>query len=133
VIVNQFLYYGAKRMATSKQRAGQRLDRVFSALAHPGRRAMLMRLTKGAATISELAEPFAMTLPAVSSHVRVLQAAGLLRRTREGRAHVCALEALPLRDARNFVLRYRAFWERQLEALARYAERGAEDGTHDDD
>jgi DNA-binding transcriptional ArsR family regulator len=107
----------AKRRVKPKQ-----LDRVFAALANPTRRRLLMRLAEGPASIGELAEPFAMSLPAVSSHIRVLEGVGLLRRRREGRVHTCTLDPAPLRDARDFVDRYRAYWDDTLAALARYAE-----------
>jgi DNA-binding transcriptional ArsR family regulator len=83
---------------------------------------MLIRLTSGPASISELAEPFSMTLPAVSKHLRVLERAGLVRRERDGWYHRCFLEAAPLEDAASFLARYQPFWDRTLDALARYAE-----------
>jgi len=99
-----------------------RLDAVFSALADPTRRRMLARLARGSASISELAEPFDMTLPAVSKHLRVLERAGLVRREREGWYHRCHLEARPLESAVVFLARYRPFWDHTLEQLARYVE-----------
>jgi DNA-binding transcriptional ArsR family regulator len=102
------------------------LDRTFGALADPTRRAILARLTAGEATVGELAEPFAVSRPAISKHLRVLEAAGLVHRTREGRLSRCALDADPMRDAAEWVERYRAFWEGQLDALSRYLERETE-------
>jgi DNA-binding transcriptional ArsR family regulator len=99
-----------------------RLDAVFSALGDPTRRWILARLATGPASITELAEPFAMTLPAVSKHLRVLERAGLMRREREGWYHRCYLEPGPLESAASFLARYRPFWESTLDELARYVE-----------
>jgi DNA-binding transcriptional ArsR family regulator len=99
-----------------------KLDAVFSALGDPTRRRILMRLAAGPASVSELAQPFAMTLPAVSKHLRVLERAGLMRREREGWYHRCYLEARPLQSAASFLARYQPFWERTLDELARYVE-----------
>src|SRR6476661_7331650 len=86
------------------------LDAVFSALGDKTRRQILARLAKGPASITELAAPFAMTLPAVSKHLRVLERAGLMRRERDGWYHHCFLVARPLGDAVSFLSRYRPFW-----------------------
>jgi DNA-binding transcriptional ArsR family regulator len=99
-----------------------KLDAIFSALGDPTRRRILVRLAIGPASITELAEPFAMTLPAVSKHLRVLERAGLMHREREGSYHRCHLEAAPLEDAVSFLARYRPFWEHTLDELARYVE-----------
>jgi len=99
-----------------------RLDRTFTALADPTRRAILRRLARGDATVGELARPFRVSRPAVSKHLRVLERAGLVRRTREGRVSRCALNAAALREAAEWVEWYRVFWEGRLDALARYAE-----------
>ena len=96
------------------------LDAVFSALGDPTRRQILLRLANGSASITEIAEPFAMTLPAVSKHLRVLERAGLVRREREGWYHHCFLDARPLRSAVSFLSQYRPFWEQTLEDLAHY-------------
>ncbi len=100
----------------------EQLDAVFSALGDPTRRRLLTRLSGGPASITELAEPFAMTLPAVSKHLRVLERAGLLRRERDGAYHRCRLDARPLQTAATFLARYRPFWEGTLDELARYVE-----------
>ena len=100
----------------------QQLDRTFAALADPTRRAIMARLTLGEASVSELAEPFAMSLPAVSKHLKVLEGAGLLARERAGRSHRCRVIAAPLRDAAEWIEQYRGFWEGQLDQLARYLE-----------
>jgi len=101
-----------------------RLNRTFGALADPTRRAILARLATGEATVGALARPFAMSRPAISKHLRVLEHAGLVRRTRDGRVSRCQLDAGPIRDAAAWVDHYRQFWEGQLESLARYLERG---------
>jgi DNA-binding transcriptional ArsR family regulator len=104
------------------------LDRTFGALADPTRRAILARLAAGEATVGELAAPFAVSRPAISKHLRVLERAGLVRRSRDGRLSRCELDADPMKDAAEWVERYRSFWEGQLDALSRYLERGAEPG-----
>jgi DNA-binding transcriptional ArsR family regulator len=107
--------------ATAK--SDDRLDAVFSALADPTRRRILLRLSRGEASITELAEPFTMTLPAVSKHLRVLERAGLVRRERDGWYHRCHLEARPLHRAAAFLERWRPFWDQTLEQLAEHVER----------
>src|SRR4051812_22172859 len=99
-----------------------RLDVVFSALGDTTRRRILARLATGPASITELAAPFAMTLPAVSKHLRVLERAGLMRRERDGWYHYCHLETQPLESAALFLAKYRPFWEDTLDALARHVE-----------
>ena len=98
------------------------LDLTFGALSDPTRRAILARLTDGDATVGELARPFAISRPAISKHLRVLERAGLVNRTREGRVSRCELDAEPIREAADWVVRYRRFWEGQLESLSRYLE-----------
>lgn len=99
------------------------LDAVFSALADPTRRRILTRLTDGPASITEIAQPFPMTLPAVSKHLRVLERAGLVRCEREGWYRRCYLEAEPLEGAVSFLAAYQPFWQKTLDELARYVER----------
>ena len=106
-------------------RLDAQLDAIFSALADPTRRRILVRLSRGDASITELAEPFDMTLPAVSKHLRVLERAGLARRERDGWYHRCHLEAGPLATAASFLDRWRPFWEQTLDQLAAHVERGA--------
>ncbi|MBI3606946.1 MAG: helix-turn-helix transcriptional regulator [Nitrospirae bacterium] len=98
------------------------LDATFSALSDPTRRAMLAMLTRGDCSVTELAKPFSMSLPAVSKHLRVLERAGLLARERDGRVHRCRLVAEPIKQAATFLETYRRFWEGRLDALARYLE-----------
>jgi DNA-binding transcriptional ArsR family regulator len=104
----------------SSSRASQRLDEVFRALAHPVRRKILSRIGSGERTISELAEPFDMTFEAVSQHVRVLERARLLRRTRQGREHRCRIDTAPLREAGAVLVKLAGFWEGQLASLERW-------------
>jgi len=96
----------------------EQLDRVFRALGDRTRRSILSRLADGPAKISDLAEPFDMSLPAVSKHLRVLERAGLVNREIGGRVHQCSLSAEPLRDAESWVMRYRQFWEESLTSLS---------------
>jgi DNA-binding transcriptional ArsR family regulator len=103
-----------------------RLDLVFRALGDRTRRALLRNLARGPAMITELAEPFRMSFPAVSRHIRVLERARLVRRTVDGRVHRCTLRAEPLRHAEQWILHYRRFWEGTLDALAGYVENGQE-------
>lgn len=99
------------------------LDRTFAALADSTRRAILARLARGDASVGELAQPFRVSRPAISKHLRVLERAGLVRRAKQGRVSRCQLDAAAMREAAQWVERYRKFWEGQLDALARYAER----------
>ena len=96
------------------------LDRTFSALADPTRRAILARLALGETSVTELAEPFKMSLPAVSKHLKVLERAGLIARGREAQWRPCRLEAAPLKDATEWLDRYRRFWEQSFDRLEDY-------------
>ena len=98
------------------------LSTTFSALADPTRRAILARLTTGPATVTELAAPFAMSGPAVSKHLRVLEHAGLIARSREAQWRPCQLEAGPLREVAEWAAEYRRFWEKSFDRLDRYLE-----------
>jgi DNA-binding transcriptional ArsR family regulator len=102
--------------------ADDRLDLLFRALGDRTRRALLARLAEKPAMVTELAEPFAMSLPAVSRHIRVLERARLVVRKVDGRVHHCALDPAPLQTAEAWLSQYRQFWEGQLAALARYVE-----------
>ena len=97
-----------------------RLSATFSALADPTRRAILARLVAGEASVNELAEPFDMTLPAVSKHLKVLENAGLIARGREAQWRPCRLEPAPLKDAVDWLERYRRLWEDRLDGLGVY-------------
>src|SRR5256884_7123362 len=96
------------------------LDAVFSALAHPIRRAIVEQLAGGDATVGELAEPHKVSLPAISKHLRVLEDAGLLQVEPEGRVHRCQLDAAPLSAAFGWLTRYRVLWEDRFDRLARH-------------
>jgi DNA-binding transcriptional ArsR family regulator len=93
------------------------LNDVFSALAHPTRRAMLARLAAGNKSVGELAEPFKLSAPAITKHLHVLEEAGLVRRSVDGRIHILQLEAEPLRGAANWIQPYARFWHGQFDAL----------------
>ena len=108
---------------TPRPSLDDRLDRVFHALAHRTRRALMARLADGSCMVTELAEPFDMSLPAVSRHLKVLEGARLVARAVDGRIHRCSLDAQPLREADRWLAHYRDFWAGNLDALARYAER----------
>lgn len=97
--------------------ASNRLDAAFAALADPTRRAILARLAAGEATVSELAEPFDMSQPAISKHLKVLERAGLIERGREAQWRPCALTAAPLKDAVAWLEHYRRFWEASFDRL----------------
>lgn len=109
------------------------LDRTFGALADPTRRAILVRLTAGEASVTELAEPFEMSLPAVSKHLKVLERAGLIARGRERQWRPARLEARPLREVAEWTEQYRRFWEESYDRLDEYLEelqgRGKEKGN----
>ena len=97
-----------------------RLSITFSALADPTRRAILARLVAGEVSVTELAEPFAMSLPAVSKHLKVLERAGLIKRSREAQWRPCRLAAGPLKDAADWLEHYRHFWEATFDRLDVY-------------
>ncbi len=96
------------------------LSTTFSALADPTRRAILARLASGEVSVTELAEPFDMSLPAISKHLKVLERAGLITRGREAQWRPCRLEAKPLKDAAVWIEQYRKFWEQSLDRLDEY-------------
>jgi len=96
------------------------LSATFSALADPTRRAILARLMAGECSVTELAEPFAMSLPAVSKHLRVLEEAGLIARRRQAQFRHCRLEAAPLQQASDWMELYRHLWEERLDRLEQY-------------
>ncbi|MGW3604027.1 MULTISPECIES: ArsR/SmtB family transcription factor [unclassified Micromonospora] len=93
------------------------LDATFAALADPTRRAILARLARGAATVTELAEPFAMSQPAISKHLKVLERAGLVSRGRDAQRRPCRLEARPLREATAWLANYRDYWAESYQRL----------------
>lgn len=97
-----------------------RLDRIFHALSDSTRRELLRMLARREYTIGELADPFRMSLAAVSKHIKVLEEAGLLTRSRDGRIHRCTMNAEPLRKAQDVIRFYQQFWENRLDILDRY-------------
>jgi DNA-binding transcriptional ArsR family regulator len=96
------------------------LSLTFAALADPTRRAILAHLAKGEASVTELARPFEMSLPAISKHLKVLERAGLIVRSREAQWRPCRLEAEPLKDIADWIEEYRQFWEQNLDRLDEY-------------
>ncbi|SRR6266508_50319 len=108
------------------------LSTTFAALADPTRRAILARLTEGAATVTELSAPFAISGPAVSKHLRVLERAGLITRGREAQWRPCRLEATPLKEVAEWAENYRRFWDESYTRLDEYLQRLKEkEGDHD--
>jgi DNA-binding transcriptional ArsR family regulator len=112
LIVNQMVKYSPRT-----------LNQTFAALADPTRRRILAHLARGDRRVTDLARPHAMSLPAISKHLRVLEKAGLLRRRRYGRVHQMQLDAKPLKQAARWVEEYRKFWEGSLDRLAEYLEK----------
>ena len=96
------------------------LDTIFMALADATRRAILGRLAEGECSVTELAKPFNMSLPAISKHIRTLESAGLLMRRKEGRMHRCRLAVKPMQEAGEWIENYREFWQGQFDALDKY-------------
>src|SRR5947207_15295385 len=97
-----------------------RLSETFAALANSTRRAILARLVEGAATVNELAEPFEMTLPAISKHIKVLERAGLVRRAQRAQYRPCALDATPLEEISTWAEQYRPVWEARFDQMDHY-------------
>jgi DNA-binding transcriptional ArsR family regulator len=102
---------------------GPALDRIFAALSDPTRRRILTRLGNGAITVSDIAAPFRMSLPAVSKHLKVLERAGLIAREVDGRVHRCRLNTAGLRSAAAWIDQHQRFWNQQFDALERYVGR----------
>ena len=109
------------------------LDLTFAALSDPTRRAILDQLVHGVATVGQLAEPFDISRPAISKHLRVLERAGLVNRQRDGRVSRCGLDASPMKDAADWVDRYRRFWDQQLDQLVQYLEPEPDELTQKDE
>ena len=102
------------------------LDATFGALSHPIRRAILARLARGEAAVTELAAPFHISLPALLKHLRILAQVGLITSKKQGRVHTCRLNAAPMQQAAEWLAFYEAFWNNRLDALGEYLE-----GTND--
>jgi DNA-binding transcriptional ArsR family regulator len=112
----------------------ERLSETFGALANSTRRAILARLAQGEATVNELAEPFAMTLPAISKHIKVLERAGLVKRGQQAQYRPCALAAAPLEEISTWAEQYRPVWEARFDRMDDYLSqlrRQRRVGTHD--
>jgi DNA-binding transcriptional ArsR family regulator len=110
----------ASSVKRTRQSKSDELDLIFRALGDRTRRALLAKLMRGPAMVTELARPFAMSLPAVSRHIRVLEQARLIEREVDGKFHRCTLNAAALQDAEQWLSEYRCFWEGTLESLASY-------------
>src|SRR5215510_869520 len=101
----------------------RRLDAVFGALSDPTRRTILGRLAHGECSVTTLSEPFTVSAPAITKHLRVLESSGLITRRKEGRVNYCSLNEASLREADDWIQQQRAFWEQQLNALENYLEK----------
>lgn len=108
-----------------------RLDTIFSALADPTRRAILARLSLGTTSVTELAQPFDMSGPAITKHLKVLERAGLVTRSREAQWRPCSLDAKPLKEATDWLERYRQFWESSFDRLEDYLHEVQNNGEQD--
>lgn len=104
------------------------LSGTFAALADPTRRAILARLARGEASVGEVAKPFDMSMPAISKHLKVLEHAGLIARSRDGQLRPCRLVAAPLKDANDWLETYRRFWEHSFDRLSLYLEETGKKG-----
>ena len=100
--------------------SARHLDATFAALADPTRRAILARLAAGSSSVTELAAPFKMSLPAISKHLKVLQRAGLISRGRDAQRRPCTLEGVPLKEVADWVAHYQRFWEQSFDRLDAY-------------
>ena len=108
------------------------INATFAALAHPTRRALLARLAKGDANVTELAKPFRMTQPAISKHLKVLEHAGLISRTRVSQSHFCKLEAARLKDVTQWIDNFRGFWDASFDRLDEFlVEMKEKEATHE--
>ena len=109
------------------------LNVTFGALADPIRRSILERLAQGESSVTALAQPFNVSLPAISKHLKVLGKAGLLTQAKDGRVRRCRLDAGPMKDASDWIARYRRFWEDQLDSLADYVDQLHRDQSQEED
>lgn len=107
--------------------SSKQLDPVFAALADPTRRAILVRLTHGEATVMQVAQPFETSLPAISKHIKVLEEAGLVARRKDGRTHHLRLVASPLKNAVQWLEQYRWFWESQFDSLEQFLKESSDE------
>ena len=109
------------------------LDATFGALADSTRRGILETLADGESSVTKLAEPFSISLPAISKHLRVLERAGLLSQEKDGRVRRCRLDAGPMKEASDWISRYQRFWEQQLDSLASFLEKLQNDQQPEED
>jgi DNA-binding transcriptional ArsR family regulator len=122
ILVNQPSWKATGMLTADHPIDDNRLDETFAALANPTRRAILARLAQGEATVNELAAPFDMTLPAISKHIKVLERAGLIGRSRHAQFRPCRLDPAPLADVAGWAEQYRPIWEERFDRLADYLE-----------
>jgi DNA-binding transcriptional ArsR family regulator len=113
--------------------SADQLSTTFAALADPTRRAILARLASGETSVTELAKPFEITLPAISKHLKVLERAGLIERGRVAQWRPCRLQAAPLKNASDWIEQYRQFWEQSLDRLGAYLHELQTEQEHDDE
>jgi DNA-binding transcriptional ArsR family regulator len=106
-----------------RAKAKVRLNTVFAALSDPTRRAIVTRLSRGECSVTELGEPFAVSAPAISKHLRVLESSGLIERRKHGRVRYCRLRPEPLQQAESWLQQQQLFWQQQFDALANYLEK----------
>jgi DNA-binding transcriptional ArsR family regulator len=127
-----YLIYGLINSMVQYTTSTDPLGATFAALADPTRRAILARLASGECSVTELAEPFEMSLPAVSKHLRVLERAGLIARRRDAQWRPCRIEAGPLKEVADWAERYRHIWEERLDRLGTYLQqvKSREDRSH---
>lgn len=109
------------------------LDATFGALADATRRGILEQLSVGESSVTKLAEPYEISLPAISKHLRVLEKAGLLSQEKDGRVRRCRLDASPMREASDWIARYQQFWEEQLDSLASFLDKLQNDEQPEED
>jgi DNA-binding transcriptional ArsR family regulator len=129
--VGQYSTYKLINRSVEEGGAVDRLSEVFSALADPTRRAILARLAEGEATVNEIAEPFSMSLQAVSKHLKVLERAGLISRGKQAQWRPCRLDAEPLREVADWIAGYQRFWEERYAQLGEYLQQLQKDQTPD--
>ena len=115
-----YLTFGLGNRMVHHEMSSERLNNTFAALADPTRRAILTTLATGEASVTKLAKPFEMSLPAISKHLKVLERAGLIARGREAQWRPCRLKAGPLKDASDWLEHYRRFWEQSFDRLEAY-------------
>jgi DNA-binding transcriptional ArsR family regulator len=107
--------------------SSESLDLIFAALSNPTRRAIIARLASNESSVSELAAPYEMSLPAISKHLDVLEHAKIIKRVKRGRTHLCRIEPAYLKNAAGWIKSYESMWERQLDSLAGYIETSGEE------